>query len=93
VLRERYRRSREILARLRGPLEPLPFNSGYFLCFELSEGGAEALRLRLLHEHGIGTVSIQDRYLRVAYSTVDTERLEELYTTIYRVAGERPAPA
>lgn len=92
VLEERYRRSREVLARLRGPLEPLPFNSGYFLCFELPRGGAETLRRRLLAEHGIGTVSIQDRYLRVAYSTVDAERLEELYTTIYRVAAEGPRP-
>jgi len=91
VLRERYLRSREILGRLRGPLRPLPFNSGYFLCFELDGGGAEALRQRLLHEHGIGTVSIGDRYLRVAYSSVDTERLEELYTAIYRAAGGTPA--
>ncbi|MBN1834241.1 MAG: aminotransferase class I/II-fold pyridoxal phosphate-dependent enzyme [Spirochaetales bacterium] len=82
VLKERYQRSREILARLSPPLAPLAFNSGYFLAFELKDGGAEELRRKLLHERGVGTISIQDRYLRVAYSSVEVDRLEELYTTI-----------
>jgi hypothetical protein len=60
----------------------LPFNSGYFLTFLLEQGGAERLRRNLLTERGVGTISIQDRYLRVAYSSVELERLEELYTTI-----------
>jgi aspartate/methionine/tyrosine aminotransferase len=88
ILRQRYRRSREILDSLNGPLRVLPFNSGYFLCFDTAELSAERLRQKLLLEEGVGTISIQDRYLRVAYSSVDEERLEELYTTIMSAASE-----
>jgi aspartate/methionine/tyrosine aminotransferase len=88
ILRKRYQRSREILDSLNGPLRVLPFNSGYFLCFDTAELGAERLRQKLLKEDGIGTISIQDRYLRVAYSSVDVEKLEELYTTIMRAASD-----
>ncbi|MBN2551374.1 MAG: aminotransferase class I/II-fold pyridoxal phosphate-dependent enzyme, partial [Spirochaetales bacterium] len=88
VLQRRYRRSREILDRLEGPLRVLPFNSGYFLCFDTGEVNAEQLRRKLLLEQGIGTISIRDRYLRVAYSSVDEEHLEELYGTIMGSAAE-----
>ena len=87
ILRQRYRRSREILDSLNGPLRVLPFNSGYFLCFDTVELSAERLRQKLLKEEGVGTISIQDRYLRVAYSSVDEEKLEELYTTIMTAAS------
>lgn len=88
ILQSRYQRSREILDSLNGPLRVLPFNSGYFLCFDTAEVSAERLRQKLLKEEGIGTISIQDRYLRVAYSSVDVEKLEELYTTIMRAASD-----
>jgi aspartate/methionine/tyrosine aminotransferase len=87
ILRQRYERSREILDSLHGPLRVLPFNSGYFLCFDTGKVSAEGLRQKLLTEEGIGTISIQDRYLRVAYSSVDVERLEELYTAIMDAAS------
>ena len=88
ILRQRFQRSREILGSLNGPLRVLPFNSGYFLCFDTAEVSAERLRQKLLKEDGIGTISIQDRYLRVAYSSVDVERLEELYAAIMRAASD-----
>ena len=88
VLEKRYQRSREILDSLKGPLRVLPFNSGYFLCFDAKDLGAERLRQKLLKEKGIGTISIQDRYLRVAYSSVEVEDLEELYTTIMAAASD-----
>jgi hypothetical protein len=50
--------------------------------------GAEELRLKLLHDHGIGTISIDPTHLRVAFSSVDTAKLESLFTTIFQVAGE-----
>ncbi len=86
ILEGRYRRTREILGRLQGPLQPLPFNSGYFMTFRFPGGSAEELRRKLLMEQGIGTISIQDRYLRVAYSSVPEERLEELYSAVYQAA-------
>jgi len=88
ILRERYRRSRQILEELPGPVRALPFNSGYFLSFDTGALSAERLRQTLLKEQGIGTISIQDRYLRVAYSSVDVEKLEDLYQTIMQTASD-----
>ena len=58
------------------------------MTFELAGAGAERLRKALLQEHGVGTIALGDRHLRVAYSSVDEERLEELYSTIYQAAGK-----
>jgi aspartate/methionine/tyrosine aminotransferase len=88
ILQQRYERSRKILDSLKGPLRVLPFNSGYFLCFDANPLNAERLRQKLLKDYGIGTISIQDRYLRVAYSSVDVEGLEELYTAIMEAASD-----
>lgn len=88
VLKERYRKVRSIIEGASGdmPLKPLPFNSGYFMSFLVPDGKAEELRVKLLHEEGIGTISIQGNYLRVAFASVDTDGLEDLYGTIFRVA-------
>ena len=66
-------------------LTPLPFNSGYFMSFRLSRGKAEDLRKALLLED-VGTIAIDERCLRVAFSSVDVEKLEELYDLIYAAA-------
>lgn len=68
-------------------LKPLPFNSGYFMSFRCVSVGAETLRQALLKEHGIGTIALGDRYLRVAFASVDADRLPEIYRTIYDVAA------
>jgi aspartate/methionine/tyrosine aminotransferase len=68
-------------------LKPLPFNAGYFMCFDCKNGDAEALRQKLLHGEGVGTVSSSGRYLRIAYSMPDAEQLEELYRIIFRTAA------
>jgi aspartate/methionine/tyrosine aminotransferase len=86
VLGARYRKARALAARAPAGLRALPFNSGYFMTFELARGSAEQLRKTLLQEHGVGTIALGDRHLRVAYSSVDEERLEELYSTIYQAA-------
>jgi aspartate/methionine/tyrosine aminotransferase len=90
VLAARYRRARELAARAPAPLRALPFNSGYFMTFQLERGGAESLRKLLLQEYGVGTIALGDNVLRVAYSSVDEERIEELYTTIYQAAQKLP---
>ncbi|MBI9106136.1 MAG: aminotransferase class I/II-fold pyridoxal phosphate-dependent enzyme [Spirochaetales bacterium] len=68
-------------------LRPLSFNSGYFMTYVLEKGSAEALRIKLLEEDGIGTISIQDKYLRVAFSAVDIENIDDLYSKIYQAAA------
>ena len=87
-LEGRYRRAREVVARLApgSCLKPLPFNSGYFMTFLFEGGDAEALRRYLLEQEGIGAISLLGRYLRVAYCSVDLEGIEELYRVIFQAA-------
>jgi aspartate/methionine/tyrosine aminotransferase len=90
VIAERYRLVRDILtarAGSGGPLQPLPFNSGYFLTLRVAGGKAEVLRQALLRR-GVGTISVGDDYLRVAFSTVASSDLEALFEEIYSVARE-----
>jgi aspartate/methionine/tyrosine aminotransferase len=88
ILAARYARARDYLASRALPpcIKVLPFNSGYFMSFECAGISAEALRKKLLDEKGIGTVSIQDRYLRVAFSSVEESDVETLYADILSVA-------
>lgn len=61
-----------------------PFNSGYFMCLKLNNVHAEELRTHLLNQYGIGTIALGDTDLRVAFSCIEEENLEELYDTIYQ---------
>ncbi|MDQ0110954.1 aminotransferase class I/II-fold pyridoxal phosphate-dependent enzyme [Paenibacillus harenae] len=65
-----------------------PFNSGYFMCLKLSGVTAEAVRNRLLDEYGIGTIALGETDLRVAFSCIEEENLEELYDTIFKAVQE-----
>ena len=90
-LRRRYLTTvRELGRRSSSAIRPLPFNSGYFMCFHLPDGTAEEVRRHLLYERGIGTISVDAAHLRVAFAGVDTDDLPELYAEIY-AAAERCA--
>lgn len=65
-----------------------PFNSGYFMCLKLSKVSAEAVRTRLLDAYGIGTIALGETDLRVAFSCIEEEHLEELYDTIYKAVTD-----
>jgi aspartate/methionine/tyrosine aminotransferase len=67
-------------------LEPLPFNSGYFMSFNVKTGNAEDIRKKLLAEKGIGIIQIDSNTLRVAFSSIDEEKIDEVYSAIYNVA-------
>ena len=66
---------------------PLPFNSGYFMSFECLGISAEKLRIELLDKLGIGTISMQDKYLRVAFSSVEEEHVVPLLDAISSTAA------
>jgi aspartate/methionine/tyrosine aminotransferase len=68
-------------------LDPLPFNSGYFMSFHCTGIGAEALRQELLAKHGIGAVALEEKYLRIAFSSIDEEQIPEIYRIIYDTAA------
>lgn len=67
-------------------LEPLPFNSGYFMSFHVSTGKAEEIRKELLKKEGIGIIQIDPHTLRVAFSSIDEDKIDSVYTSIYNVA-------
>ena len=67
-------------------LEPLPFNSGYFMSFNVKTGNAEEIRKKLLAEKGIGIIQIDANTLRVAFSSIDEDKIEKVYSEIYNVA-------
>ena len=69
-------------------LQPLPFNSGYFMSFRCKGLSAETLRRELLAKHGIGVISLGDQCLRVAFSSIDEEKITETYRIIYDTAGK-----
>lgn len=66
-------------------LEALPFNSGYFMSFR-TKVDAEQLRQKILHEKQIGTVAIDAATLRVAFSSLEKEQIETVYSAIYECA-------
>ena len=87
LLRQRYQKVKEILsARSSSAIKPLPFNSGYFMSFRLARGSAETLRKALLMEEGVGTIAVNERCLRVAFSQLDLDKLDEVFDLIYRTA-------
>ncbi len=90
VLEERFKTVKKILeTRETGKsLRPLPFNSGYFMTFELTRGSSEELRRHLLKTEGIGTIALNEKYLRIAYSSVDNRDLKALFGTIFQVADQ-----
>lgn len=67
-------------------LEPLPFNSGYFMSFNVKTGNAEDIRKKLLAEEGIGIIQIDANTLRVAFSSIDEDKIDAVYSSIYKVA-------
>ena len=89
MLQSRYDRVRSFVnTHTSKVLEPLLFNSGYFMSFHVSTGKAEEIRKALLKEKGIGIIQIDPYTLRVAFSSIDEDKIDSVYTSIYNVADE-----
>jgi aspartate/methionine/tyrosine aminotransferase len=88
-IKARYEVIKNALATYQGneDLIPLPFNSGYFMAFTC-KGDAEVLRNHLLDTYGVGTISIKNKYLRLAFSSTDIENIEDLINIVYKAAKE-----
>ncbi|WP_189004761.1 aminotransferase class I/II-fold pyridoxal phosphate-dependent enzyme [Deinococcus roseus] len=65
-----------------------PFNSGYFMCLKVKGTTAEAVRQQLLDKYQIGTIALGETDLRVAFSCVEEENLQEIYDSIYQAVKE-----
>ena len=89
ILERRYKLVREFVSTHESKfIKPLPFNSGYFMSFDTMDIDAEKLRQKLLNDRGIGTISIDAKTLRVAFSSLDEEKINIVYQAIYDVADE-----
>ncbi|MCR5725247.1 MAG: aminotransferase class I/II-fold pyridoxal phosphate-dependent enzyme [Treponema sp.] len=89
VLERRYRIVRAFVdSHTSAALEAMPFNSGYFMSFKTKGVNAEELRKKLLNEKGIGTIAIDAQTLRVAFSSLDEDKIELVYSTVYACAEE-----
>lgn len=64
--------------------EYYPFNSGYFMCLKLKRVDAEKLRVHLLDKYGVGTISIGKTDLRIAFSCIAKEDIQELFDLIFQ---------
>ncbi len=64
--------------------EYYPFNSGYFMCLKLNRIKAEALRVHLLEQYGVGVIAIGESDVRVAFSCVEEQDLKQLFDLIYQ---------
>ena len=69
-------------------LKAYPFNSGYFMAFDTTGHSAEELRLHLLEKYSIGAINIMGRTLRLAFCSVEKDKIDDLVDTVYRGAEE-----
>ncbi|MDT4762638.1 aminotransferase class I/II-fold pyridoxal phosphate-dependent enzyme [Sphaerochaeta sp. PS] len=88
-MERRYRAMVKALKKYEGSplLKPYPFNSGYFMAFRC-KGSSETLRKHLLDAYQIGCINIQNTTLRLAYCSVECDKIEELVELVYQAAGE-----
>jgi len=86
VLKRRALKVKQILEdeRYRRVWDYYPFNSGYFMCLRLKKVDAEKLRRHMLDKYGVGLISLGERDIRVAFSSVDEKDLPELFDLIYQ---------
>jgi hypothetical protein len=54
------------------------------MCLKLKKVEAEALRVHLLEKYGIGLISLEKNDLRVAFSCIEKEDVQELFDTIFQ---------
>jgi aspartate/methionine/tyrosine aminotransferase len=90
ILKARFQEVNAILSedRFREWLEPLPFNSGYFMCMEPKHGiDAEKLRKLLLGKYGTGVIAIGGK-IRIAYSALPKTGIRKAFENIVSACKE-----
>ncbi len=85
LLKGRYEEIKRVLAahpEYREAFEPLPYNSGYFMCVRLKKADPEAVRQRLLADYGTGVINLCG-ILRLAFSATPTNKIATLFANLY----------
>ncbi len=84
VLRRRYATIRKLFAKhpaWKESFEAMPFNSGYFMCVKPLGVDAEHVRRHLIEKYSTGTIVLSG-LIRLAFSTVPTEKLPTLFANV-----------
>lgn len=86
-IKERYLRVKEVLQthpEYKEYFEALPYNSGYFMCIQLKNGGAEKVCDTLLNKYSTGVICYTEKNLfRLAFASTPTHQIEKLFNNIY----------
>ena len=84
IMKDRAQEVKRVLADLKyqEAWDAYPFNSGYFMCLNLKTVEAEPLRVHLLEKYGVGLISLGKTDLRVAFSCLKKENVQELFDTV-----------
>lgn len=84
IMKRRANRVKAVLSdpKYRDAWDVYPFNSGYFMCLKLKTVDAEALRVHLLNQYGVGLISIGKTDLRVAFSCLEEENIQTLFDLV-----------
>jgi aspartate/methionine/tyrosine aminotransferase len=68
--------------------EPLPFNSGYFMCIKIKKGiDTENLRAQLLNKYSTGVIALGE-VIRLAFSAVPQSKIPELFENLYNACKD-----
>ncbi len=85
VLKNRYLKIKELLAahpEYCQTFEPMPFNSGYFMCVRPLAVEAEAVRKMLLADFQTGVIVLSG-LIRLAFSAVPIDKLDQLFANLH----------
>jgi aspartate/methionine/tyrosine aminotransferase len=65
-----------------------PFNAGYFMCIRVKGVSAEALRVHLLEQYGIGVIALGEKDIRVAFSSLELADIAPLFSGLHSAVQE-----
>ena len=90
VLRARAERVHEIAGQPRyaESWDVYPFNSGYFMCVQVKGVDAEALRVHLLDEYGVGLIATGGSDIRIAFSCLEVADVEPLFEALHKAIND-----
>jgi aspartate/methionine/tyrosine aminotransferase len=90
ILKKRYDLLKERFAieKYAGYFEPLPFNSGYFMCVAVKKGlNTEKIRQHLLEKYSTGVI-VFGNVIRLAFSATSGAKIPELIENLYNACKD-----
>jgi len=90
IMKARAQKVKQVLSdeKYNSAWEPYPFNSGYFMCLRLKGIDAEELRKHLLDKYGVGVIALDESDIRIAFSCLEVEDIEDLFDTMLQAVKD-----